>query len=265
MGKMKSNPGLALSWLITIVSMGVAAYAVLRKPQPAPSLPVAVVSVKPQASPETPLRVQTVKAIPAAEVPALGHLQQLLDEKTAEVEELKHKLALQEQASRSRPQRGRGGFEERMQKLKETDPERYEKMRQRMQAVSKGMATSIDGKGDFFANLDVEIMSAEQQVTHAALLEKLNATRELLSQINENPDDDAVGELRRELHQEMRTLRPLLDQERRVVLEQFGTQLGYEPTQAKEFADYIDYVNEATSYRSIWRDAGRSAEGTRNR
>jgi exonuclease VII large subunit len=263
MGRMKNTTLLALSWLITIISMGVAAHAVLRKPQPAPSAPVEVLRAKPLEAPATPRRVQTVKAIPAAEIPALGHLQQQLDEKTAEVEELKHKLALREQTTRRRPQGG--SFEERMQKLKESDPERYEKMRQRMQAVSKGIATSIDGKGDFFVNLDVETMSAEQQATHVALLEKLNATRELLSLINENPDDEAVGELRQELHQEMRTLRPLLDQERRVVLEQFGTQLGYEPAQAKEFADYIDYVNEATSYRSIWRGAGRSAGGTRGR
>ena len=95
-------------------------------------------------------------------------------------------------------------------------------------------------------------MSSEQAENHDQVLELLQITRELTSKINEDPDGEDVPDLRRELFGNMKALGGILETERETALQEMGRSLGYAEEEASQFSDYVKYVYDMTSMRSIW-------------
>ena len=61
-----------------------------------------------------------------------------------------------------------------------------------------------------------------------------------------------------------RDLDPLLKQEREAIFYSTGRNLGYDPEGAREFANYVKYVNEMTSAGSLLQNAWTSARDSVN-
>lgn len=140
-----------------------------------------------------------------------------------------------------------------MARLRETDPERYERIQERFRSFAERMETSLDQQQDFFAGLDTDAMTPEQAETHTRLMQILDRNRELIEAINEDPEADDVPELRREMFQNSREARGLLEQEREIALEEMARQLGYEDEHVGQFTNYVNYIFDVTSMRGGFR------------
>ena len=149
-----------------------------------------------------------------------------------------------------RDRRNRGM--DRLEELKKSDPERYKQIRERMQSFTRRMGTAIADQEAFLTKMDLAGMSSEQAENHDHVLELLQITRELTSKINEDPDGEDVPELRRELFTNMKALGGVLETEREMALQEMGRSLGYAEEEARQFSDYVKYVYDMTSMRSLW-------------
>jgi len=135
-----------------------------------------------------------------------------------------------------RPQ-GRGDW---MEKLREKDPERYEKIKVGIAKMTESMWSSVDAQELFFSELDTSGMTDEQLAKHTTLLEKLHSVKD------NNMDKKGYYQL----FGKVREMDDLFKSERNYILEQYGRDLGYED--GTEFSGYINDVNKLTSGRGYF-------------
>ncbi|HCE43084.1 MAG TPA: hypothetical protein DET40_06020 [Lentisphaeria bacterium] len=138
-------------------------------------------------------------------------------------------------------------FRTSMEKIKETDPERYAAMVERMNNFNKQMQENSNKQGEFLKKLDTKSMTPEQLDNHNKLLPLVAKNNQLLYEINQNPEGEKAPALRRELFDNSRQMRDLMETERSAALQQFATQLGYTSDQTGQFEEYIKLVYEMTS------------------
>ncbi len=134
-----------------------------------------------------------------------------------------------------------------MEKLKETDPERYAAIVERMNNFTKQMHENSTKQVDFLKKLDTKSMTPEQLDNHNKLIPLVAKNNQLLYEISQNPEGENASNQRRELFDNSHQMRDLLDTERSTVLQQFATQLGYHTDQTAQFEEYIKYVYDMTS------------------
>jgi hypothetical protein len=167
----------------------------------------------------------------------------------------------------NRPARQRESFEERMARMKEEDPEGYEKMIAERQERREQMRYSLAERTASFMDLDTSRLSEEEQANHDLLVEKMARVWELTEQFP-GPEEAPDRETMRELFGVMREVQPLLRQERTVMFRQLGYDLGYEESEADAFAVYVEDIIDLTSMRSPFgggRGGGRGGGDDRGR
>ncbi len=156
-----------------------------------------------------------------------------------------------------RQDRGRAA----MEKLKETDPERYAAMVERMNNFTKQMHENSAKQVDFMKKLDTKSMTPEQLDNHNKLQPLVARNNQLLYELTQNPEGDNASNIRREMFDNSRQMRDLLDTERSVALQQFATQLGYRSDQTAQFEEYIKYVYDMTSSNPFRGGGNRGPQG----
>jgi len=164
----------------------------------------------------------------------LAYLKAVLAERDAELDRLRA------------PQPPRESFEERMAKLKQEDPAGYAERIQRRQERQQTMRYNLAERTVTFMDLDTTHMTTAERENHELLVEKMAHVWSLTEPL-QDPEQPPDREAMRELYNEIREVRPLINQERTVMFKQLGTDLGYEGNDAQDFADHVEDIISATS------------------
>jgi hypothetical protein len=144
------------------------------------------------------------------------------------------------------PPRRRESFEERMARMKEEDPEGYAEFIQRREERQQAMQYNFAERTATIMDLDTSYMTDEEFMNHELLVEKMARIWELTQQFND-PEAPPDREAMRELYNEVREARPMMQEERTVMFRQLGIDLGYDEVQASEFAGHLEEIIESTS------------------
>jgi hypothetical protein len=164
-------------------------------------------------------------------------------------------------AEQERPERQeRESFEDRMAKMKEEDPEGYAEMIQQRQERQESMRYNLAERTATFMDLDTSNMTEEERVNHEQLVERMANVWALTEQF-QDPEEQPDREVMRELFNEMREVRPLMDLERSVMFKQLGSDLGYEGDEAETFAAHVEEIIESTSIQTPRGGGGRGGRG----
>lgn len=174
----------------------------------------------------------------------VAELRALLAEMESELAVLKNSA----ESTTNRPPRQRESWEERMAKMKAEDPEGYAEMIQRREERQQEMRYNLAERTATFMDLDTTNMTDEERANHELLVDKMARVWELMSQF-EDPEAAPDREAMRELYNEMRETRPLMEQERTVMFKQLGIDAGYQGEDAQAFATHIEDIIDSTSMR----------------
>lgn len=165
----------------------------------------------------------------------------------------------------------RASFEDRMARLKQEDPARYEEMQKQREEFNKRIQTQADERSDFLKKIDTAAMTEEQRANHEKLLATAELARATLAQMPTMTAEEASA-ARRKMFETLGTVSELYQQERRYLLEQTGRAMGYQGAESGQFADYIQQIYDQTSSPRLFgggrggmfggRDGGRTSGAT---
>ena len=149
------------------------------------------------------------------------------------------------------PPPGRGNW---MEELRQNDPARYEQIMQQRAAAQQRVQDFFARQSAHFLSQDRSSMSAGDQDRYDQMLGLLAET---WNAVNVMQDDEATREQRQEaageLRDRVRSLQPMLREQRDRQLHQLGRELGYNESEATEFVEYIYDLMDITSVQSMWR------------
>jgi hypothetical protein len=143
-------------------------------------------------------------------------------------------------------------------------PEQQAEIRQRMQETSTRMQENLQRQHEFFTSLDAAGMSDEQRQNHEKLVSTLAETDQLMAQLQNNPDPETAGQLRRQLFENIGATRDLLNSERQYALVEFARKLNYPDAEAQQFAQYVEYVIDMTSMQRMFTGGMGGRDGRRD-
>ena len=147
----------------------------------------------------------------------------------------------------ARPGGGRGGFNDWLERLKNSDPARYAQETNRIANWRRMRAERARSTLDFLAAVDTSGMSAAARKTHADLQEAVARREELEDSLRR---EDLSPEQRQQLFREMREvhrdLMRLNGEERANLISETAKALGFEGEDAKEVSATIQEVINAT-------------------
>lgn len=180
---------------------------------------------------------------------ALSEVEALRAEKTALQEQLAALQAEEAQPQAEEAQPRRLSRRERMEELKRTDPKRYEEMQARQQEFRQRMAEALAQRDDFLGNIDLSLLTPEQQETHRRFTEALAAQRQLMARMEAaaNEGTELSEEERRQVGETFRAVRELQDAERDALLGAVAVSMGLQDgEEADSFVEVVRSVYDAT-------------------
>lgn len=137
-------------------------------------------------------------------------------------------------------------FKERMEKMKEENPERYEAMMKHFAEMKEHRKTESLQRKEFFGSVDTSRMSAEQKENHTALLNAISIVDSYQERLGPESEQPLSEEERGEFWNAQRQMRSLLEGERNYILSELGKDCGIN---GDEFVEYIDTVYSQTGGR----------------
>ncbi len=151
-----------------------------------------------------------------------------------------------EAASEKREQpRRRESFRERMERMKQEEPERYAEMQKRHEEFQARMRAANEARDNYLSSVDTSRMTAEQKAAHERLLAALKTRDDYMERMRPDAENPLTDEERQAAHEAMREIGPLMEQERQYLLEETGRAYGED---GSEFAEYIQDIYENTSF-----------------
>lgn len=199
---------------------------------------------------------RTVSVKDATDAVALSKALSEIDALKAENERLKISIeepqtlaAAQPEIVEEMPVRPPQTWRERMEELKEKDPERYEMEVQRRQNFINTMDQLRAERIGFLDSIDTSLLSPEAQETHSrftsAIARQGELQREMMALMDagEEPSD----ELRIQMHDTFREINQTRDAERAALLNAIATSMGLEGDAAGDFSTLVNEVIEATN------------------
>jgi len=182
----------------------------------------------------------------------VAELEKSLADRDAAIAKLSQKPK-EGQAQAERPQRQ--SFSDRMEQLKKDNPEQYAEMQKRREDFRQTMEQKAQDRADFIAAVDTKNMNDAQKENHAKLLETVAHVNELMAQMSQ-PGVERTPEMRTEMGEAVGALGDLYSQERRFLLEETGRSVGYQDSQASEFADQMQSIIDNTTMPNFGRRGG---------
>jgi hypothetical protein len=137
-------------------------------------------------------------------------------------------------------------FTERMEQLKKEKPEEYAELQKRFEERRQSREQQKQDQAEFMAAVDTKNMTDMQKENHAKLVETVARLNELSAQMHQ-PGVERTPEMNQEMHEARSSLGELFVQERRFLLEETGRAIGYQGTQAGEFADQMQVIIDNTT------------------
>ena len=96
-------------------------------------------------------------------------------------------------------------------------------------------------------------MTDKQLQTHKRIQELIKEIDEINNVFMENPDIENGRELKKEMFASFHELRNLYKVERTYAFNELARDLGYDDKEAKDFTEYIEYINKNTSARPVFK------------
>lgn len=212
------------------------------------------VEVIPQAT-----ATQTVKVRDASDATALTKALSEIEALKAENMRLKKSQEERQAAAQSgdaaaRPEEvvqppRRMTWRERMEELKEKDPERYAQEVERRENFVKMIEQRRTERLNFLDSIDTSLLSSEAQQVHERFATAIERQGELqnefmaLMESGEPPSE----ELRNEMHTVMSEIRETREAERVALLNAIGTSMGLDSNDLSDFTELVTEVFNATS------------------
>lgn len=160
----------------------------------------------------------------------IANLERLLDFREEELQQLKKQLDGQSQANLNTPvarqeeprSRRSGNMRERMERLKEENPEEYERMQTRLNEFQKQREEQNARRELFFKNLDVSKLSKDQRRTVSEYQELLAANEEMANSMWQGGESANF----QEMMEQGRAIREMSETVREILLQNLGNQAG---------------------------------------
>jgi len=217
---------------------------------------------------ETPLKPSAVIEVLAAtatdpenrnELVALQDPQSELERLRAELEEAKK--------NQRQPRQPRQSYTERMEQMKQEDPEGYAEAVKRREEFQQRMKYNMAERAAVIVDLDTTGMTKEELAVHEELVERMGRVFEL-TEAMQNPEGGMNRETMHELFSNIHETRPLLEQERTVILRKIGEDMGLNKQESQNLSTYIEGVISATTIQmphggrgGSWRGGGSGGGG----
>ncbi|MEN8260949.1 MAG: hypothetical protein ABFS02_10240 [Pseudomonadota bacterium] len=183
------------------------------------------------------------------EKPAPEPLRQEVVVNTNVVAQLEKELAAlraELEAAKKTPPPQREGWEERMERTKEEDPEGYAEMVKNRAERRQAMRYDLAERTANFMELKTEFMTDDERENHELLVEKMSAIWALTEQL-QDPEQQPNRESMRELFSAINEARPLMDAERSAMFRQLANDLGFDGEGTEVFSSYIEEIISATT------------------
>ena len=212
----------------------------------APSQPSATVSGQDAATSVAIADAESLRA-------RVRELEKLLNEREASIAKLSADAARPQEETPPSPegppreQRNRESFRERMERMKQEEPERYAEMQKRQEEFRERMRAANAERDNYLASVDTSRMSEEQKANHERLLAALKMRDTLGDRMRPDAENPLSDEERQEFFNSMREIGPLMEQERRYLLEETGRAYG------EDGAAFAEYIQELMEFTTPWR------------
>ncbi len=189
----------------------------------------------------------------------IANLERLLDFRDEELQQLKRQLEGQSGSStantvaprreEARTRRG-GNMQERMERLKEENPEEYERMQTRINEFQKQREEQTARRELFFKNLDVSQLSSEQRRTISEYQELLAVSEEIANNLWQGGEPANF----QEMMEQGRAIREMSETVREILLRNLGNQAG---VSGETLSSSVQEILEMTSMSGGGRFQGR--------
>lgn len=176
-----------------------------------------------------------------------------IDALKAERKTLQDALASQQAQSAEQAQPGepprRRSWQERMEELKKTDPERYKEEMARRERFMTEMAQARTERANFLDDIDTDLLSQEQKQIHAQYVATLAKQDALEQEFRKHMEagTQPTEELQSAMRETMNTMRTLREDERSALLSAIATSMGLSSDEATDFSQLVSDVFDATS------------------
>ncbi|MCK4564936.1 MAG: hypothetical protein KAU94_09715, partial [Verrucomicrobia bacterium] len=192
---------------------------------------------------------------PAPEIPEasigdeLRALQDTIASQAKQIQSLQDQIAgltsKPERAAKARPRKSY------MSQLQEEDPERHQRILERLQKTNEQTAQALADSAEFLFNLDMALMTPEQVLNHQHLLGLIEASWTQLDRMQENPQSPEAASARTKLRQNVMDMHKAFTSERQIALEQYFQWQGFTPEQALAMRTEIEEVYTKTEPANI--------------
>lgn len=218
------------------------------------------IPVEPEVVPDLPTLPQSTAADPATtgSLRALRHRiseleRQLAQRPDADLASQAIEIEIPENRSRrdsSSRRSGRDSYTQRMERMREENPEAYAEMQQRRTEMRQHVEQDFRNRADFLTSLDTRNMTNEQRENHEQLLATL-ARFDELREISEHGTEEMEREDRNALRQEMwenaMALGELYEVERNTLFQQAAVAAGYQGQEAEAFVNFLEQSIQSTT------------------
>jgi len=138
----------------------------------------------------------------------------------------------------------------RFEELKNSDPERYNEIMQRVNEFTQRFDKDVKERIDYLKNLKVDesYMTPEEIEAYNKLLSNLEQNSKTLEYLVKNPEADDATTLRMELFQSARETREFMEKTRKIAIKNIGIQNGLSGEKLKQFEEEINKAYEMTSF-----------------
>lgn len=162
-----------------------------------------------------------------------------------------------EEDGASRGRRGRWR-EDDMEKLKQTDPQRFQEIESQRTAFRERLNTDTQDKYAFLSSMDVSQWAADMQANHAKVVDLYARMAEATGQTEGGAA--ANHDAQRQLFAQWHETGEQLQVEQDMLLYDTAKQLGFEGGNADQFVEYIKTIHQATSPRGFFPGRGMSRQ-----
>ena len=154
--------------------------------------------------------------------------------------------------------------QERMEQLKRENPERYAEMERRPQEFQANMEAFQTRREDFFANLDLELLTPEQQEMHFQYTEALAQQQAAIDRMRELAEsgEEPTEEDRAAIRDSFRLVRGLQGAERDALLSAVATSMGLQP--GEETEAFVGVIKEVYDFTGMMPPAPMAPAGRAN-
>jgi hypothetical protein len=180
-------------------------------------------------------------------------LEKLLNEREASIAKLSADAARPQEvpppppSGEEREQRARESYRERMERMKQEEPERYAEMQKRQEEFRARMRAANEERDTYLSTVDTSRMTAEQKAGHERLLAALKTRDTLGERMRPDAENPLTDEERQEFFNVTREIGPLMEQERRYLLEETGRTYG------EDGATFAEYIPDLMDFTTPWR------------